>query len=63
VAIGKEGGALGGPEYETKYQFFCSPCKLNIADINLVDDKSVVGLLQSLVNCESAYKKQSLVEW
>ena len=27
LAIGKEGGALGGPEYETTYKVYCSECK------------------------------------
>lgn len=27
LAIGKEGGALAGPEYETTYRVYCAQCK------------------------------------
>lgn len=61
VAIGKEGGALGGPEYETKYSLYCSKCNKNHENNSL--DKVLDGLVRSVIDSDSAYKKQSLVSW
>lgn len=30
LAIGKEGGAVGGDEYETTYKVYCNECKSTV---------------------------------
>jgi len=63
VAIGKEGGALGGPEYDTKYTLYCATCNNVWDDFPSLNNKTLEGLIASLIDCDSAYKKQALVSW
>lgn len=63
VAIGKEGGAIGGPEYDTKYNLYCASCKVSHVDKLTLNNKALEGIVASLIDCDSAYKKQALVSW
>lgn len=59
LAIGKEGGALGGPEYETSYKVYCAECKTS----NFEGASQFDPQIQSLANTESPFKKQAAVSW
>jgi hypothetical protein len=63
VAIGKEGGAIGGPEYDTKYTLYCAACNNSFTELPTLNNKPLEGLVASLIDCDSAYKKQALVSW
>jgi len=59
LAIGKEGGAVGGDEYDTTYSIYCNNCKATIPD----GMKALEPQVQSLINTDSPFKKQSIASW
>lgn len=59
LAIGVEGGALGDVEYETTYKVWCFSCGKNVPE----GDAALQAQVQSLINTDSPFKKQSLASW
>ena len=59
LAIGVQGGAVGGDQYETTHSVYCGGCISAIQEGSKVLEPQV----KSLINTDSPFKKQSLASW